>query len=344
MRMGFAENDLGIGNRLTLLDDELLKNLNDIQLRNGLPPSTYARLGRFHRGDGDRHRQDLRLSAHDLRAEPALRFHQVRHRRALRGHQGGRLQDAPDHRGAFPRPLRQRALRVLPLRLRASSARCATSPPARTSRSWSSRWGRSTRRTSTTSTRTREKTGGEKPIDLIKATRPILIVDEPQSVDGGLEGRGKEALGAMNPLCTLRYSATHVDKHHMVYRLDAVDAYERKLVKQIEVASAAIVGGAQQALRAASRRRATSAASSRARVELDVETAGRVRRQEVTVQDGDRSGTDHRAGTSITTAASAKSVSKRATSSWSCAFPAASTFCASARPSATWTRWRCSGR
>jgi type III restriction enzyme len=41
----------------------------------------------------------------------------------------------------------------------------------------------------------------------------------------------------MNPLCTLRYSATHVDKHHMVYRLDAVDAYERKLVKQIEVAS-----------------------------------------------------------------------------------------------------------
>jgi len=39
-------------------------------------------------------------------------------------------------------------------------------------------------------------------------------------------------------LCTLRYSATHVDKHHMVYRLDAVDAYERKLVKQIEVAAA----------------------------------------------------------------------------------------------------------
>jgi restriction endonuclease len=70
-----------------------------------------------------------------------------------------------------------------------------------------------------------EKTGGQKPIDLIKETRPIVIVDEPQSVDGGLEGRGREALGAMNPLCTLRYSATHVDKHHMVFRLDAVDAY-----------------------------------------------------------------------------------------------------------------------
>ena len=72
-----------------------------------------------------------------------------------------------------------------------------------------------------------EKLGGEKPIDLIRATRPILIVDEPQSVDGGLKGAGKDALGEMNPLCTLRYSATHVDKHHMVFRLDAVDAYER---------------------------------------------------------------------------------------------------------------------
>src|SRR6185312_3046205 len=88
-----------------------------------------------------------------------------------------------------------------------------------------------------------EKTGGEKPIDLIRATRPIVIVDEPQSVDGGLSGAGKTALDAMDPLCTLRYSATHVNKHHMVYRLDAVDAYDKKLVKQIEVASAEVEGG-----------------------------------------------------------------------------------------------------
>ena len=107
-----------------------------------------------------------------------------------------------------------------------------------------------------------EKTGGEKPIDLIRATRPILIVDEPQSVDGGLEGRGQEALGAMNPLCTLRYSATHADKHHMVYRLDAVDAYERKLVKQIEVASLEVEGGHNKALCAAALDRATRGASS----------------------------------------------------------------------------------
>ena len=70
-----------------------------------------------------------------------------------------------------------------------------------------------------------ERTGGEKPIDLVRATRPVLIVDEPQSVDGGLQGRGREALAAMHPLCTLRCSATHTDRHHMVYRLNAAGAY-----------------------------------------------------------------------------------------------------------------------
>lgn len=113
-----------------------------------------------------------------------------------------------------------------------------------------------------------------------------MIVDEPQSVDGGLTGAGKTALDAMNPLCTLRYSATHVDKHHMVFRLDAVDAYERKLVKQIEVASATVEDAHNKPfvrlVSVASRRGTISA-----RVELDVATAGGVIRQELTVSDGD---------------------------------------------------------
>ena len=131
-----------------------------------------------------------------------------------------------------------------------------------------------------------EKTGGEAPIDLIPSTHPILIVDEPQSVDGGLQGRGKTALDAMNPLCTLRYSATHVDKHHMVFRLDAVDAYERKLVKQIEVAALDVSGGHNKAfVRFVSASNARGAVT--ARVELDVLESRQVRRKEVTVQDGD---------------------------------------------------------
>jgi type III restriction enzyme len=83
--------------------------------------------------------------------------------------------------------------------------------------------------------RPHDGTGGAKPIDLIRETRPIVIIDEPQSVDS--TAKSKEAIATLRPLCTLRYSATHKDLHHRVYRLDAVDAHERKLVKQIEVAS-----------------------------------------------------------------------------------------------------------
>jgi type III restriction enzyme len=130
-----------------------------------------------------------------------------------------------------------------------------------------------------------EKTNDERPVDLIRATHPIIIVDEPQSVDGGLKGSGKQALAEMNPLCTLRYSATHVDKHHMVYRLDAVDAYERKLVKQIEVAAATVEGAHNTPFV-----RLLSVNSTRnditARIEIDVKQASGVERKEMLVHDG----------------------------------------------------------
>ncbi|MGV9287606.1 type III restriction-modification system endonuclease [Streptomyces sp. NPDC003719] len=131
-----------------------------------------------------------------------------------------------------------------------------------------------------------DKISGSRPIDLIKATRPIVIVDEPQSVDGGPYGRGREALDRMQPLCTLRYSATHAEKHSMVYRLDAVDAYERKLVKQIEVASATIeydFGGPFVELLNVSHR----VGDLTARIAVNKQTAREVRRAEVTVRDGD---------------------------------------------------------
>ncbi len=129
-----------------------------------------------------------------------------------------------------------------------------------------------------------EKVGGEKPIDLIKATRPILIVDEPQSVDGGLEGQGKRALDGMNPLCTLRFSATHADKHHMVYRLDAIDAYQQKLVKQIEVASLEVEGGHNKAyVRVVSVSKGTKSRPVSAKIEVDVQQGQRTSRKEITV-------------------------------------------------------------
>ena len=131
-----------------------------------------------------------------------------------------------------------------------------------------------------------EKTGGEKPIKLIRATRPILIVDEPQSVEGGLWGRGKEALKSMNPLCTLRYSATHVDKYHMVYRLNPVDAYQRNLVKQIEVAAGTLQDDVNRpfvGLKSIQQQGHAVAAT----VQIDVETKGGVRRRDFKVLGGE---------------------------------------------------------
>ena len=86
--------------------------------------------------------------------------------------------------------------------------------------------------------RPQDRMTGTRPIEFIRATNPIVIIDEPQSVD--TTENSKKAIASLNPLCTLRYSATHVDKYNMMYRLDSVDAYERKLVKQIEVASTAV--------------------------------------------------------------------------------------------------------
>src|SRR5690554_3640911 len=74
--------------------------------------------------------------------------------------------------------------------------------------------------------------GTRKPIEIISQTNPILIIDEPQSVDGA---RTLESMQDFNPLFTLRYSATHKVEYNKVYRLDALDAYNKRLVKKIQV-------------------------------------------------------------------------------------------------------------
>ncbi len=86
--------------------------------------------------------------------------------------------------------------------------------------------------------RSNDKLNGNKPIDLIASTNPIVIIDEPQSVDG--TKKSKQALASLNPLCTLRYSATHKELYNLMYRLTPVDAYQEHLVKHIEVNSVSI--------------------------------------------------------------------------------------------------------
>ena len=78
----------------------------------------------------------------------------------------------------------------------------------------------------------RDEFGSRRPIDVIKANRPIIILDEPQKMGGAVT---QKALKNFNPLFTLNYSATHAVKHNTVYVLDALDAFNKRLVKKIEV-------------------------------------------------------------------------------------------------------------
>lgn len=78
----------------------------------------------------------------------------------------------------------------------------------------------------------RDEFGSRRPIDVIKANKPIIILDEPQKMGGAVT---QKALANFNPLFTLNYSATHKNEHNMVYVLDALEAFNQRLVKKIEV-------------------------------------------------------------------------------------------------------------
>lgn len=283
--LGVAQSDLGVGNRLTLLDDELLKNLADIQLRGGLPPSGALTSGDFtvemETGTGKTYVY-LRSIFELNKRYGFTKFVIVVPSVAIKEGVYKTLQITEEHfKGIYAGVpfdyFLYDSAKPGPVRNFATSANIQIMVVT---------VGAINKKDVNNLYKESEKTGGEKPIDLIKATRPIIIVDEPQSVDGGLEGRGKEALDAMSPLCTLRYSATHVDKHHMVFRLDAVDAYERKLVKQIEVASATVEDAHNKPfvrlVKVENKRGRISA-----KIELDKQAATGVQRVEVTVSDGD---------------------------------------------------------
>lgn len=79
-----------------------------------------------------------------------------------------------------------------------------------------------------------DKLTGKKPIEFIKSCNPIIIIDEPQNMETGIR---RNAIKNLNPLCTLRYSATHTNLYNLLYSLNPVKAYDKGLVKQIEVDS-----------------------------------------------------------------------------------------------------------
>ncbi len=283
--LGLAESDLGIGNRLQLLPEDLLANLNKVQTRHGLKPSDTLASRDFtvemETGTGKTYVY-LRTVFELNKRFGFTKFVIVVPSVAIKEGVYKSLQImAPHFQSLYSGQPFEYFLydssKLNQVRNFATSQHLQVMVVT---------VGAINKKDVNNLYKDSEKTGGEKPIDLIRATQPVLIVDEPQSVDGGLEGRGKEALDAMSPLCTLRYSATHVDKHQMVYRLDAIDAYERQLVKQIEVASAEVDGGQNKAyvrLQAVRSQRGTVLAH----LELDVQHGTGVRRESRWVQDGE---------------------------------------------------------
>ena len=283
---GFVENDLGVGNLLELPDDAILANLQEVQSRNDLLPTPNLESRDFtvemETGTGKTYVY-LRTIFELNELYGFTKFAIVVPSVAIKEGVNKSLEMMGDHFRALYSGVPFEHFIYDSAKL-GQVRNFATSPQIQI---MVMTVGAINRRDINTIYQENEKTGGEAPIDSIRATNPIVIVDEPQSVDGGLEGRGREALAAMNPLCMLRYSATHVDKHHMVYRLNAVDAYEQKLVKQIEVAAGTVIDAHNSAyLRLVSTRNQRGAIS--ARVEVDVATpANRVQRREINVQDGD---------------------------------------------------------
>lgn len=285
-QMGLEETEFGIGNRLTLSKEELIKNLNSVQLRSDLPPSPYLESRNFtvemETGTGKTYVY-LRTIFELNKRYGFTKFAVVVPSIAIKEGVNKSIEMMADHFRALYSGVpfehfiydSSKLGRVRNFTTSPQIQIMVVTVHAINKRDINSIY------------QPNEKTGGEKPIDLVRATNPILIVDEPQSVGRGLKSAGGRALEAMNPMCTLRYSATHVDPYHMVYRLNAVDAYERKLVKQIEVAAGTVEDSHNTPYaRLLSVRRQRNVIT--AQVELDFETAtGGVRRTAVRVQQGD---------------------------------------------------------
>ena len=129
-----------------------------------------------------------------------------------------------------------------------------------------------------------DRLGGETAMRYIQDTNPIVIVDEPQTTDS--TAKSKDAIASLNPLCVLRYSATHREKINLMYRLTPVDAYNMGLVKQICVASISVANDFNKPyIKLLS---VSMDKGFKAKVEIDIRSKdGTVSRKAVTVKQGD---------------------------------------------------------
>ena len=242
-QVGLYDSDNGVGNRLEITEDEILDNLQDIQLRNGLSQSKNLKAGKYdfeidmETGTGKTYVY-LRTIFEMNKKYGFSKFIIVVPSIAIKEGVYKSLQITKNHfKGLYDNTIynyfiydsskleevRNFAVsdNIEIMVINIDAFRKSFIDPEKEDKS-------------NIIHRANDKLNGMKPIELIQETQPFVIIDEPQSVD--TTAKAKDAIRSLNPLCTFRYSATHVEKHNLVYKLDAVDSYDLELVKQIEVA------------------------------------------------------------------------------------------------------------
>ena len=286
------ETELGYGNKLHLLDDELLANLNKIQLRNGLEHSKKLTSWDFtvemETGTGKTYvylKTIFELNrlygfTKFIIVVPSIAIKEgvLKSLQITEEHFRAMYQNTPydyfTYNSANLEQVRSFAtndyIQIMVINI--DAFRKSFTDPTKENKA-------------NIIHRTNDRLSGYRPIEFIQSTNPIVIIDEPQSVD--TTTKSKEAIESLNPLCTIRYSATHREKHHMVYKLDPVDAYNKQLVKQIEVAEFKVEDGNNKAyikLLSVDNKKSPITA----KIEMDVAMRnGTVKRKKITVKQGD---------------------------------------------------------
>lgn len=283
-------SELGLGNRLTLIEDELLENLREIQIRNGVKVS--EALSRrdlnftigMETGTGKTYVY-LRTIFELNRIYGFTKFIIVVPSVAIKEGTHATLRQTTEHfKALYPSAADYRHFAYNSSQMNDIRSFATSSSIEIMVSTVNALYDNN----ATLFHQPNEQTGGARPVDLIREMKPIVIVDEPQSVDGGDKGEGRKAIDSLNPLCTLRYSATHANEFHPLYRLDSVEAYRLGLVKQIEVASLEVIGDHNRAYVRLISVEGGGKKPLIAKVELDKQSKnGQVNRTIISVSQGD---------------------------------------------------------
>ena len=283
IKLGTVENELGIGNSLLLFPEEILKNLNEIQVKNGLPQTKKIKKDDYHfsvemeTGTGKTYVY-LRTIMELNKQYGFTKFIIVVPSIAIKEGVYKTLEITKDHfKGLYDNVpydyfiydskkidmIRNFAvndtIQIMVITIDAFN------------------------KDTNIIKQERDQANGYRPIDYIQQCHPIVIIDEPQNMESD---KAKEAIKDLNPICTLRYSATHKEKYNPVFKLDSIDAYDKQLVKQIEVATVGVTHSANTEYIKVTDIKATKTGIT-AKLELNVKSGAKVTRKEVTVKKGD---------------------------------------------------------